>query len=444
MAAKKSKEKKVLSFDLLGDDTFATRAKEALMKAKKSGTTVDSLTNVRRELLHVPPIYFQSTINSYGFQTKTLLDIIGAEGIGKTTLMFVIAGWSMLSGSPFFYVETEGKVIDEDRACRALNTDKVLAKKMFDRIAFDQCFELGQAIDSIYAWVKLVRDPKGDCYVPHHVPVVVGLDTFSKLMASSEAIGRQLYTDHTLKGKDADAKALGTGSNFGHAKIAQAWSRQLPNWLTMNNVLLILNRHQNDKVEMASKPGGSMLSPDQIAGFNTTSIGGRAFSQNAALQLILSRFKFATKKVGDETIKIGVDCKITVSKNSYGANGPVCFYRINQLMDQDTDTTLQPALSFAPYTPEWLKNKGIFEISSKNKNCWSCRELGVFDVTTDEFVAKLQASEEALNTIGTRLRLKGYEIDDAAPLPALPPMTSDTVASETQPTDEEVPATAEE
>ena len=448
MAAKKApKEKKPVTFDLLGDTTFASRTKEALMKAKKTGTTVDSLTSVRRELIRIPPIFFQATVNSYGFQTKTLVDIIGGEGIGKTTLMFMIAGWGMSVGSPFFYVETEGKVIDEDRACRALNTDKTLAKKMFDRIAFDQCFELGQAIESIDAWVRLVRDPKSDCYVPHHIPVIVGLDTFSKLMSASEATGRQLYTDHSLKGEAGKAKALGTGSNFGHAKIAQAWSRQLPNWLTMNNVLLILNRHQNDKVEMNAKPGGSTMTPEQGAGFNTTSIGGRAFSQNAALQLILSRFKFASKTVkhGEttETIKLGVDCKITVSKNSYGPNGPVCFYRINQLMDQDTDTTYQPAITFAPYTPDWLRGKGIFEITSKNKNCFSCRELSLFDVTAEEFADKLQANEEALNTIGTRLRLKGYEIDDTAPLP-LPVVADVAVETEPTPDSEEIPTTPQD
>jgi len=424
MAEKKTKPKKPTpSFSLLDDDTFANRTKEALMKSRKKGTTVDSLTNVRREILNLPPIYLQATLNSFGLQTKTLVDIIGAEGIGKTTLMFTIFGWSMLQGSPCFYVETEGKVIDEERAMRSLNTDKALAKKMFDRISFDQCFELQQAIDSIYAWVKLVRDPKSEVYVPHHIPVVVGLDTFSKLMSASEAEGRLLYNDQTLKGKEADAKDLGTGSNFGHAKIAQAWSRQLPNWLTMNNVILILNRHQNDKVDMNAAPGAS-FGGDAAAGFNTTSIGGRAFSQNAALQLILSRYKFATKKVGDENIKIGVDAKITVSKNSYGPNGLVCFYRINQRNDGDTDTTFVPALSFAPYTSEWLMGKGILEISSKNKNCYSCRDLNLFDVTCDEFYAALQANEEVLNLIGTRLRLKGYEVDDNQP-PALPVPASD-------------------
>ena len=443
MAKKSPPKEKKATFDLLGDSGFATRAKEALMKAKKTGTTVDSLVNVRRDLLRVPPIYLQGAINSFGFHTKTLLDIIGAEGIGKTTLMFVIAGWGMSVGSPFFYVETEGKVIDADRAKRALHSDKATAEKMFDAIAFDQCFELHQAINSINAWVKLVRDPEGGCFVPYHIPVIVGLDTFSKLMAKGEAVGRQLYTNHKLNGEESKMKELGGGSNFGHAKIAQAWSRQLPNWLTMNNVLLILNRHQNDKVEMAAKPGGSTLSPDQAAGFNTTSIGGRAFSQNAALQLILSRFKFATKKVGEETVKIGVDCKITVSKNSYGPNAMTCFYRINQTMDGDTDTTYQPALSFAPYTPEWLKARGILEITSKNKNCWSCRELNVFDVTCEEFYDALQANEQVLTMVGQRLRLKGYEVDPSAPLPVvtLPAADADPEAT---PTDEEVPAATEE
>lgn len=435
MAEKKSKSKKpasVASFNLLDDDSFASRTKEALMKVRKKGTTVDSLTNVRREILNLPPIYLQATLNSFGIQTKTLVDIIGAEGIGKTTFMFTIFGWAMLQGSPCFYVETEGKVIDEDRALRSLHTDKVLAKRMYDRLSFDQCFELQQAIDSIYAWVKLVRDPKSEVYVPHHIPVVVGLDTFSKLMSSSEAEGRQLYNDQTVKGKEADAKDLGTGSNFGHAKIAQAWSRQLPNWLTMNNVILILNRHQNDKVEMNAAPGAS-FGGDAAAGFNTTSIGGRAFSQNAALQLILSRYKFATKKIGEENVKVGVDAKITVSKNSYGPNGSVCFYRVNQKCDGDTDTTYVPSLTFAPYTPEWLMSKGILEISSKNKNCFSCRDLNLFDVNGDEFYAALQANEELINRIGTRLRLKGYEVDDDQP-PALP-VPFPTPDNETVPAD---------
>jgi len=81
MAEKKSKSKKpasVASFNLLDDDSFASRTKEALMKVRKKGTTVDSLTNVRREILNLPPIYLQATLNSFGIQTKTLVDIIGA------------------------------------------------------------------------------------------------------------------------------------------------------------------------------------------------------------------------------------------------------------------------------------------------------------------------------------------------------------------------------
>lgn len=434
MAAKKPKSTPK-SFNLLDDADRANRVKESLIKLRKGDpSTVDTLASIRRELLHVPPIYFQAAINSYGLPLKTLIDVIGAEGIGKSTLMFTTMGWAMAAGSPCYYVETEGKMMDPSRIIRCLHPNRVTAKKMFDALNFDQAFELRQAVESIENWVKVCRDPKDPAtYVPHHIPLVVGLDTFSKLMAPKEAEGRQLYQDQSVsEGKEQE---LGGGSNFGHAKLAQSWSRRLPNWLTFNNVILILNRHQNDKVDMNAMP--SFLPADAMAGYNKTSIGGRAFSQNAALQLIITRFRYATAKQGQETVKIGVDAKISIAKNSYGPEGASCYYRLNYVYPGDTQEMQTPALSFAPYTPEWLMGRGILDVTSKNKNCFSCRELNLFDVDTTTFTEAVQASEELVKTIGSRLNLRGYELSDQ-PVP-------DTLAHvPSEAPDEEVSATAKE
>ncbi len=416
MAATKAKKTTPKAFNLLDDSGRADRVKESLIKLRKGDpSTVDTLANIRRELLHVPPIYFQSTINSFGLPLKTLIDVIGAYGIGKSTLMFTIFGWAMASGSPCYYVETEGKPMDPARILRCLHPNRAIARKMFDALNFDQQFELRQAVDSIEQWVKVCRDPKLDTFVPMHIPLVIGLDTFSKLMAPKEAEGRQLYADQsTSEGKEQE---LGAGSNFGHAKLAQQWSRRLPNWLTYNNVILILNRHQNDKVEMNAAP--SFLPADAMAALNNTSLGGRAFGQNAALQLIVTRFRYATAKRGAETVKIGVDAKITVAKNSYGPEGSSCYYRLNYEYPEDTEDVQSLALSFAHYTPEWLMSRGILDISSKNKNCYSCRELGIYDVDTTTFTNALQANAELVKTIGSRLCLRGYELSDQ-PIPEAP------------------------
>lgn len=398
----------------MDNDNFANAARESLIRISKNGASVLPISEVQHSYLPVPPIYLQHCIGNIGIRTKSLFDIIGADGIGKTSLMFTMFGWFMQQNSPCLYIETEAKMMAPERIVRCLHTDRAMALKMFNAITSAQCFELTQAIETIEAWVATVRDPNSDTFVPLDIPVVVGLDTFSKLMAPKEAAGRMIYSDGSKS--EGKVQELVGGSNFGHASIAQKWSRRLPNWLYANNVVLILNRHQNDKVDMSGGMAAApLMTADAADSINRTSIGGRAFGQNAALQLILTRHKYASVKIRDENVKVGVDAKITVAKNSYGPTGRRCFYRVNQVPRKDTDTYQEPAISFAPYTAEWLEATQLLTMSHKNRNCFSVKELNLFDADTDEVYAAVHSDQSTLSMLGSRLGLGGYAMSDQTP-----------------------------
>lgn len=422
------KKKMPKTFDLLGDDTFATTIKEGLLGVK--GISIIQTRNPREGLLKIPPFFLQCVLRTWGFLNGTMVDVLGGEGLGKTALMLTVGGWAMRQNSPFLLVETENKPIfdlNASRTKRCLHSNRAKADIMLDRMGKVQAFEIKDAINAIETWAVTVRQK-----VPLHIPIVAALDTFSKLMGSSEAAAFAMYGDEDVDEKKI--KELGGGSNFEAAKLAQAWCRRLPRFLKQHNMILFLARHQNDKVDMAQKFGGGggiTLSPEVADTLNKTSRGGRAFSQSAALQIILSKGRQATASVNGQNVKIGENIRMTVAKSSFGPSGVKCDYRLMQVARQDTEEYQEPVLNFAPHFPEWLLMNRLLTIQKKNLNCYSCKELGLMDVDTETFTTALENNEDLLCAIGNRLDMIGYTRDQLSP----PVITPENASSEP----EEVP-----
>lgn len=406
------------SWDLLGDDNWKSKVKESMLSSKNNRSRILSeVDDVRSKMLKIPEFGLQATFNTFGFIHGRMIDILATDGIGKTTLLFTFAGWCMAQGSPTYYQETENKPMAPDRIKRCLSTNRALAEKLYDRLVIDPVFDIQTSILNMENFVLRARDPDSPAFVPKHIPLILMQDTFSKLMDPNEAEGVLAYA--TEGGKVSDAKEVGGGSNFVASKLMHAWSRRLPAFLEINNCILIFARHQNDKVDMsAGRFGGGSVGDNDSR--NRTSRGGKAFNQNSALQLILSRIQAISAKVNGVDEKVGVKGQINVVKNSYGPGDRKFYFQINTIPRTDTEDYQEPAVTFAPYTAEWLFNKKLLAMSMKNKNCYTCKELDVYDATAEEFHVALHKRTDVMERIGKRLEIYGYGSSCSAEPPVQP------------------------
>jgi ABC-type dipeptide/oligopeptide/nickel transport system ATPase subunit len=429
------------TFDLLSRGATMRDAVKESMAASSGklksdpGVMYDSLPSNANKMIPLADFGMQYLLNSKGLIGGRILDIIGADGVGKSTLVFTMLGWAMRHNIPSWYIETEGKPVVKERVVRCLHPDRAIAEKMFEALQFTQAFELTDAIDQLERWILTIRNPaSGAAHVPLEIPCIAVLDTFSKLMAPAEAVAYDFYkkggatTEEEApktaadkakakekgkpKGKfrqkkEATKQELDGGSNMQHAKIAHKWTRRLPSLLTFNNCLLIIVRHQNEKVDM-SGGGGSFIPLEVQDNFNRTSIGGKAFNQSCAYQLILSKEKFDFAQIRGERKAVAQINKMQLAKNSYGPNRRTLRYSVVMEPRYDTDTQHEMALDFSTGLPDVLSQTGLMSVRIKSASSIAVKELRLEDATPQQVSAALHQQPALVEDLGRRLQFAGY------------------------------------
>lgn len=436
--------KQVSQFNLLErSSVFRHAVRETMAKLTdrvRTGATLtyDALPSNRTRMIPLNDVTLMWLLNSFGLIGGRIVDLIGADGIGKSTFLTFLLGLGVRHNSPGLLVETESKPMDKARALRCLHPNPELAERMWDTICWEQAYELKTAIDLVESWAIATRTPGTPGYVPIDIPIIGAIDTFSKLMAPLEAVKRDYYgadapksaeekkaaeekekKEAAKKGKKKKTAAemeMDSANNMGHAKIAQRWCRTLPGFLTRHNMLLILVRHQNDKVEMSGGGGGVMLSQDVKDQINRTSIGGRAFNQSAAWQLVGTRAERDTATINGAQRAVGQYNILNMAKNSYGPSGRKIRYRIMMEPRQDTDNWLEPAIDFSPSIGEVLKATGMFTVTFTDKgNGISVKELGLTAATPQQVVEALRSPQYAdlVDAAGAKLNWAGKNFGNA-------------------------------
>jgi RecA/RadA recombinase len=446
--AKPKQSKSEGGFDIFNRGaSFVTAVKEGLCKsaaavASDSADYYGIMPSNTTGIIPFTEFSLQWLFKSRGMIGGRIVDIIGTDGVGKTTLLFTLAGQALRHNCPTFIVQTEGKSLDPARIKRCLHTDPLMAERMLPLIHTEESFTLMDAVNRIDRWIQYIRNPKsGDAYVPREVPCLVGLDTFSKLMAPAEAVGYDYYstskpsedlddkadeskngqkpgqkTDQN-KGKKTKAKKaknappkeileLDARGQFGHSSIAHRWSRRLAGLLTYGNCVLVLIRHQNDKVEM-SAGGGSFVSQEVKDAMNRTSIGGNAFNQSTSFQFVVSRDKAEYGTVAGERRKTAQRARIKLVKSSYGPDSHSLVYGIVQQHRRDTDTFKEQALDFSPMIGDIVKDIG-FSVNKKNEGSFAVKELKLDDASPQEILQALNSRPDMIEEIGERLEWVGF------------------------------------
>ena len=380
------------------------------------GVMYGTLPSNKFLMLPIKEFSLAYAMNSRGFHSGRSLSLIGADGIGKTSQIYTWFGWWIPYNIPCCHVETEGKPMDKDRILRCLHTNRALAEQMFSTITFLQAFEIVDAINQIEGWLRLIRDKKHpEAYVPEYIPAGVALDTFSKLMAPAEAVGYHMYAESEVKAKPGEKKKVvakiqelgGGGSNFQHASLAHKWSRRLASILTKYNAFLILGRHQNDKIDMSAQMGGGSFIPADVKErSNRTSIGGKAFAQSVAYELVVTKEKLVRAQIAGQQFNTGRIARIDVTKNSYGPESRACQYTICLEPRYDTETEQEPTIDFSIGLGTILSKTLLLHIIEKGGSV-SCKELEARELSPTEFSRLFHANTKMVDDLSTALKFVG-------------------------------------
>jgi RecA/RadA recombinase len=405
--AKKKTKSEPAPFNLLSSDIVAHTQEgvHALRSRKKnSSTTLKSMADIKPYLMEIDIFALQMILGIRGLRGRTVTEIIAQEGIGKTTLCFTLLGALMRSvQSPPLYINTEGenKLPNAKRIKRCLDRNPAVAEQMYNIIQIDNCYEVRQMTESIEDFAKATRqylDENG----AKDVPIVVVVDTLSKLMSPTEAVGL-LDSDSS---KSSKAKALGEGSNFESAKLLHAWGRQLNAWFDKYNLVLISVSHQNQKIDMSGF--GSPMSADVSAGYNKTKRGGKAMDQNAALQLTLKRIGFHKNSQQEP---IGHKIEMRVVKSSVSPDNNTIQYALKTKDFLDTAEYQEPALDFTEGLANMFVEQKILGTKVLRKR-YTSDELGVEGVTAMEFCEAFDKRPDLQHKVGVMLGIEGYTPDE--------------------------------
>lgn len=373
-------------------------------RRKNKPTQFRTFADVRKELIPLNDLPLQFLCDNPGIPQGALIEIIGAEGTGKTTLLHTIEAQALMAGCPVYHQECENKPMRKEHVARILSSDPAVGKHLLKGIHYDTARSVEESYNKLIDWIKIMRGKetggrKDSAFeLPMHVPLVAVIDPWGKLMSKEEAEGFYDYG----KGGAGKEKELLELSNLGHSKAAHRWVRRLPSILGEMNVTLILSQHQNVKIDMSGH-GGAMAG-DAGALYNDTKIGGKAFGQLDSMQIILVRKGLVKDSAGNP---VGKTIRARMHKNSYGAESRVIEYDLINDKYKDTDTYLDRVLRFDRFTAEWLAENGGLDMSIRLRRV-NCEELGLTGSTYSEFYAALVADKDVMRSVAKNLRIQGF------------------------------------
>ena len=398
------------------DDSFSESAGSAMrsMLERRKGREVGFSTQaeLQMEMLPVRPISFQWMINSRCIR-KCITNILARDSMGKSTLVYNLFGGFMLSGYPCAFIPCEGKPLETDWAMRSLSSDLRLADKMASRIHVFRSHLLAEMAEKVEAWLRALRDPKSDSYVPASVPVVLAIDPIGRLATNAQAAGISTYDG---KEKQKQIEIGDKGHSWDRAKWLHDWVNSMILLSNQFNAHTIIVEHQNEKDPAG---GGS-----QMAAFmpqwkkeldNRTKSGGQGINQVTNLQLTLAE-KGKIYSAGECVARRII---MTPYKNSYGPQTRTCCYALklepgaNGEDEANDGNYLDPGLRWDYPEVEWLAEHGLLGFRKTGDSLPKERfSSDVLNFTQLSLVDAAQAWREAdpslVEELGAKLKIPGY------------------------------------
>ena len=406
--ARKAAKKSSGRFDVLNNGPgFSLDVQEGMEKilSRRKSRSVDfvSQSQLRHDLMPVPGFYMRWALDLWGLEKQSVLEIIGKDGIGKTSFIYSLFGEFMRAGSPCCVIVGENKPLKRSWAARCLSTDPFTAVRMCDALHVIRASTLDEMHELLETWLQVVRDPKGAAYVPNEVPLVVAVDPWGKIPTKAEAAGVSTYDG--LDG--VKGKGIGEGSNLDRSRWNAEWSRKLTVLQKRYNFLLIISNHQNVKIDMS---GGSLPSfiPKVTQDLtNRTKPGGEATNQIASVQIVF--VGYGNYKCRDEVVAKKIRAR--VYKNSYGEDGREFYFAIRKGDAGDGDLDyLVPGIDHWLPLPVWFAENRFFGVTEVKKR-YSSSKLGMTALDLLEAAEHIRTHpdiEGLFSELGRRLKIEGY------------------------------------
>lgn len=399
-AKKKAKMAVGSGFDIFSIDVEDT--KDAMRDAGfadgfKSAAEVDT------PYLPVPWPAFEWLIGSSGIPVNSVVEFLGPENVGKSTIIFSLFGEFIKHNIPCYYMNTEPKMVKPKWMNRLVSENPAIAEKIVKAIDIsERVYTLDQMDEMMRAWVKIKRDVQG---IPLNVPLVVAVDSMTKLLNPEEAAalmnidkksGKLTITDSSLK--DISKKPAVT------AKWWAEWSRAAKSFLEQKNVTILLVSGTTQNMNQ----GPSFIPPELLEKRNKTRIGGVAINQVAGIRVSLTGgMQTPAKNSAGE--RIGTTVTAYCQKNSFGGRDREMKYILRDKQFADTDTYTQAAMDMEETFCNIIAENGILGTTLKAKR-YTCDELGIVKAEAHTFYNAIMANEEVKNTICAKLNIDGYEL----------------------------------
>jgi len=408
-----------LGFDILSDkcdvyDNAAQVLSSVVGRRKNQTVGFATAADVRKNVLLIPEFELQHAMGIVGIPHGSFLEIIAPESAGKTSLALTMAGWAMNAGVPVVYCECEGKQMPPSRMIRTMHPDPSRAKVMLDRLRIERIGSLAHLDQFIMDYADVMRGRKSlkdyPISVPKHVPLMIIVDPWSRLLNEDEAAMFYDYGENMNAKKGKKLKQTATGSNLGHAKFAHAWCRRLAYMCERDNIILVLCQHQNEdlKAAMAQSFGPKIILPESVTGLqNKTHIGGKALHQLASQQWVM--FQRGVAKYKDKS-NSGKTVNLSVVKNSYGPEKRKMYFEIrNEHRGDIPGIHIEQALHFAESFSKWFAgSKYLGSKIDSSGDTYTCEDMGVRAVDCVEFHRAFHENPELMQLMGEKLQIEGY------------------------------------
>lgn len=354
--------------------------------------------------LELNSFLLQYILGSKDLKTGTILEIIGPEQVGKTTFLLSIVGDFLAANPniPFLDIITEGKnkMPSIKRISSCLSEDKVKAEKILKQIVFYNGHALKDTLETMHMWLKITRDNMDAAGISKDTPILIGIDTISKLMPKTEAAALG-YGDATKP-----KTLLDDVTNMDFPKMIQRWTRAIVDILESYKAMLIIVSHQNEKVDMNSF-ASRFASAESSASDNKTKIGGRGLNQSSTNQLTLVRVGGKTNTTTKEYLSHII--KVKCVKNSRNADRRDGRYELRVEKLKDTDTKYERAINFDYGLADLFAEKRILNTKALTKETFRCDALGEKEILDRyEFAKRFNENPALKNKIGYELGIRGY------------------------------------
>lgn len=375
--------------------TKKRKKESALAEAAGKKAAFKSASELCSSYLPVEPLLLQYLLGQRGIIVNTVTEIIGQENTGKSSLIFSLLGNFARHNMLCLYLNSEPKMLETAWIKRLVSTDPEEGEELIDSIQVENVSTLNEFDLRLRTWVQEMRVENR---VPESVPLVVVIDSISKLLNPEEEEALMSVDKAT---KERKVQLLKTVSDISKkpgvtAKWLHEWTRAITPILRQYNVTVIAVAGQNVNMNPGTVP--------ESASLNKTRIGGTAMNQSTACQITITK-KGILKD--SKSRQIGhVICARCV-KNSYGATRQVLYNLVNDDFD-DYEGYIDQAIDMKESFCELCVASKLFGMSVKLKK-YSSPKLELEHVSAATMYNRIVTDPVAMNEFGMFFKIQGYE-----------------------------------